>query len=671
MKMKLTQILLILILTCSVFGQAGKDSLASGGRLNEGQRLVSPNGSHYLVMQADGNLCIYTSSDRFVWCSMVTKGGGSYLTMQADGNLVVYDRNNQAVWATETQAFFDAKYGTSEWKPVRAVLADDGTLGLYTGANKKVWSSAAGKINTGGTVNPGSNSIPIEGYTGPTTKRELIIALPFAKAQKLTVEVANDGKVIFQRDMVVGYISDFARNDSPSFDANSLIWSNSISPYFIKAGYGKTDLISAGSKVFDFASSTPPSYNANSGIWTNSTIPYVLPARHGKRDLILAGINEINSKTNLCLVPRTNETDYVEFISEKGHWSMVGRVGGRQEISIDQTESYVPMGTVAHEILHAAGFNHMQSREDRDGYVIINFGNIKLGMEHNFNRLTDKATNIGPYDFTSVMHYYAKAFSTNDRNTIDVKGGGDSSKMGQRDGVSPGDIAVVATIYAPGPCKPGGKKPDPKPTPTPAPTPITKPTPPPTTDNTGNIAIGKKAYQSNCSSREDCPDANKAIDGNTDGRFIVGSITNTGEDVYPWWEVDLGAVYDVSKIVIWNRTDECCWSWQQNFGVATGAADVIRTHQSNGGEMQTRRNPDGTMTNVLLNGSWRSDGNNEYNKLNQNIGPFSPWAANKTNYTVPINRKARYIQIYIRALEVGKLPGLSLAEVQVFGTPVK
>ena len=103
-------------------------------------------------------------------------------------------------------------------------------------------------------------------------------------------------------------------------------------------------------------------------MWSNSTIPYVLPDDHAKKDIILEGIKEINSKTNLCLVPRTTETDYVEFVAKSGNWSKVGKKGGRQEISIDQAV----MGTVAHEIMHAAGFSHMQSREDRDANVTIN-----------------------------------------------------------------------------------------------------------------------------------------------------------------------------------------------------------------------------------------------------------------------------------------------------------
>lgn len=399
-------ILVFFISAHSSIAQSKPGIITAGVKLTEGQRIYSANESHYLIVQPDGNLCIYTSADAFVWCSMASKGSGSYLILQNDGNLVVYDRNNQASWSSQTQAFYDAKYGTSEWKPVRAVLENDGTLCLYTVANRKVWNSTAGKINTGGAATE-TKPIPTEGFTGPTTKRELNIVLPGARsAQNVQVEVTEDGRVFFQSDMFLGKVEDF---------------------------------------------NTPPKED-NSPLWPNSTIPYVIAAGHPEKDLILAGINEINSKTNLCLTPRTNQPDYVEFVAEQGNWSAVGRIKGPQKISI-QVGGAV-MATVAHEILHAAGFDHMQSREDRDNYVRINFGNITAGKEHNFERLKDKASNMGAYDFSSVMHYHAKAFTKNGQNTIDVKNGQTPASMGQRDGLSAGDIAAVASIYTPSPCKP-------------------------------------------------------------------------------------------------------------------------------------------------------------------------------------------------------------------------
>lgn len=49
--------------------------------------------------------------------------------------------------------------------------------------------------------------------------------------------------------------------------------------------------------------------------------------------------------------------------------------------------------------------------------------------------------------------------------------------------------------------------------------------------------------------------ASRAIDGNTDGTFANKSTTHTPKQSNPWWEVDLGAVFPIEKIKLWNRTD--------------------------------------------------------------------------------------------------------------------
>jgi hypothetical protein len=68
-----------------------------------------------------------------------------------------------------------------------------------------------------------------------------------------------------------------------------------------------------------------------------------------------------------------------------------------------------------------------------------------------------------------------------------------------------------------------------------------------------NVALHKKTSQSSTgwgglSSR--------AVDGNTSGNYWHYSVTHTNNR-NPWWEVDLGKEYELSKIVIYNRTD-CC-----------------------------------------------------------------------------------------------------------------
>ena len=82
-----------------------------------------------------------------------------------------------------------------------------------------------------------------------------------------------------------------------------------------------------------------------------------------------------------------------------------------------------------------------------------------------------------------------------------------------------------------------------------------------------NVALNKSASQSsNYSSSKGLP--GNAVDGNTSGNWYDNSVTHTivsGQND-PWWTVDLGAVYSVNQINVWNRTD-CCQDRLHSFKI--------------------------------------------------------------------------------------------------------
>ncbi|XP_037029201.1 zinc metalloproteinase nas-13-like [Bradysia coprophila] len=160
----------------------------------------------------------------------------------------------------------------------------------------------------------------------------------------------------------------------------------------------------------------------------------------------MSGLNHIVGRTCMRFKTRTTETDYVRVFQGSGCYSYVGRIGGRQDLSLGN--GCVFMGTIVHEVIHAIGFYHEQSRSDRDNYVIINWENIAEGQQHNFDKFEDTMVspfNV-PYDYSSVMHYSRTAFSKNGLDTITVKSG---AEIGHRSAMSNLDWTKVNNMYCP------------------------------------------------------------------------------------------------------------------------------------------------------------------------------------------------------------------------------
>ena len=97
-----------------------------------------------------------------------------------------------------------------------------------------------------------------------------------------------------------------------------------------------------------------------------------------------------------------------------------------------------------------------------------------------------------------------------------------------------------------------------------------------------NIALGKWASQSSTwggatgrmtpqhyriDELDEVACAAKAVDGCTNGRFWDNTVTHTNRDNKAWWQVDLGATYEIERIEIYNRIDSD-WDRLKDFKVA-------------------------------------------------------------------------------------------------------
>lgn len=102
----------------------------------------------------------------------------------------------------------------------------------------------------------------------------------------------------------------------------------------------------------------------------------------------------------------------------------------------------VTIGTVAHELLHALGIYHEQSRYDRDNYVEVKMENIDEENQINFEKQTSDNSLGIEYDYGSVMHYGEYAFSNNTKKTIISP-----QPIGQRNGLSNPDALLLKYLY--------------------------------------------------------------------------------------------------------------------------------------------------------------------------------------------------------------------------------
>ena len=246
--------------------------------------------------------------------------------------------------------------------------------------------------------------------SGPASGSALFSSATFSNRWLHYAEV--DGKAMFEGDIVLGETADMQADEA----GNPVLFSIGIT-----SGVG------------------------GQFRWPSGRIPFEIDSALPNQQRVTDAIAHWHAKTGIRFIARSGEADFVRFVPGGGCSSNVGRRGGRQDITLGPN---CTAGNAIHEMGHTVGLWHEQSREDRDTFVQIVFANIDPAMQHNFTQHVSDGDDLGAYDFGSIMHYPATAFSINGQATIvprqALPGG---VVMGQRSGLSAGDINGVRLMY--------------------------------------------------------------------------------------------------------------------------------------------------------------------------------------------------------------------------------
>ena len=200
-------------------------------------------------------------------------------------------------------------------------------------------------------------------------------------------------------------------------------------------------------------------------LWPDNTVYYDIDPSLPNQQRVNDAIAHWESNTAVKFIRRTSETNYIYFTPGGGCSSYVGMIGGRQPITLADGCS---TGNTIHEIGHAVGLWHEQSRADRDQTITVYFDNIISGREHNFYTYDQSGYDGEEYtaglDLGSIMMYSSYSFSANGQPTITRKDG--STYSVQRSQLSAGDVEGISVMYpgavtVPEPTEPEPTEPEP------------------------------------------------------------------------------------------------------------------------------------------------------------------------------------------------------------------
>ncbi|VDD85755.1 unnamed protein product [Enterobius vermicularis] len=208
-------------------------------------------------------------------------------------------------------------------------------------------------------------------------------------------------------------------------------------------------------------------------LWNDGPIPFTISTPHAVT-IILKSIKFWQQNTCIDFEQNGKGKNVLDFVRGTGCYSAIGRVWfqKRQDLSVGTICEH--FHTVTHELAHALGLFHTQSRPDRNRYVIIHEENalasfastslnnfvtliteegrrcaFQRGQQGNF-RAEDPTSCVTydiPYEYGSVMHYRNHEFSVNSKPTVVPRDPLHEHTMGSGTGPSFLDVLLINKHY--------------------------------------------------------------------------------------------------------------------------------------------------------------------------------------------------------------------------------